>query len=46
MTEKRRPSVEDEALERYLKFQPSIFVGEAEQDQKAKVWLESLEDIF
>jgi hypothetical protein len=37
---------EDEALERFLKFQPPIFVGGAEQDQKAEAWLEGLEDIF
>jgi hypothetical protein len=28
---------EDEALERFLKFQPPIFIGGAEQDQKAEI---------
>jgi hypothetical protein len=44
--ERWRHRGEDEALERFLKFKPPIFVGEAEQDQKAEAWLESLEDIF
>jgi hypothetical protein len=46
VTERRGPRGEDEALERFLKFQPPIFVGEVEQDHKAKAWLEILEDIF
>jgi hypothetical protein len=46
MTERHRPRDEVEALECFLKFQPPIFVGEAEQDHKAKVWLECIEDIF
>jgi hypothetical protein len=46
VTERRGPRGEDEALERFLKFQPPIFVREAEQDHKAEAWLESLEDIF
>jgi hypothetical protein len=37
---------EDEALERFLKFERPIFVGGAEQDHKAEAWLEGLEDIF
>jgi hypothetical protein len=40
------PLGENEALERFLKFQPPIFIGEAEQDHKVEAWLESLEDIF
>jgi hypothetical protein len=46
ITEKKRPKGEDEALECFLKFQPPLFMGEVEQDQKAEVWLENLEDIF
>jgi hypothetical protein len=34
--ERHEPRGEDEALERFLKFQPPIFVGEAEQDYKAE----------
>jgi hypothetical protein len=45
-TVRRGPRGEDEALERFLIFQPPIFVGEAEQNQKAEAWLESLENIF
>jgi hypothetical protein len=46
VTERYGPRGEDETLERFLKFQPPIFIGEGEQDRKAEVWLESLEDIF
>jgi hypothetical protein len=46
VTERHGPRSEDEALERFLKLQPSIFIGGAEQDHKAEAWLESLEDIF
>jgi hypothetical protein len=40
------PRSEDEALERFLIFQPPIFIGEAEQNHKAETWLEILENIF
>jgi hypothetical protein len=43
---RRGPQGENETLECFLRFQPPIFVGEAEQDHKAEAWLESLEDIF
>jgi hypothetical protein len=46
VTERREPQDENEALERFQKFESPIFVGEAEQDHKAEAWLESLEDIF
>ncbi|KAI5653439.1 hypothetical protein M9H77_30626 [Catharanthus roseus] len=36
----------DEALERFLKFQPSEFYGEVEQEIKAKLFLEQLNDIY
>ena len=36
----------DEALERFLKFQPPIFFGETDQDQKADLWMDQLEDIY
>jgi hypothetical protein len=32
LTEKKGPREKDEALERFLKFQPLIFFGEAEQE--------------
>jgi hypothetical protein len=44
--ERRGPRSDDETLERFLKFEPPIFVGEEEHDEKAEAWLESLEDIF
>jgi hypothetical protein len=46
VTERRGLRGEDEALECFLKFQPPIFVGGAEQDHKVEAWLENLEDIF
>jgi hypothetical protein len=46
INEKKGPKSEDEALERFLKFQLPLFMGEVEQDQKTETWLESFEDIF
>jgi hypothetical protein len=46
LIENRGPREEDEALEKFLKFQPLTFFGEVEQDQKAELWLESIEDIL
>ncbi|KAI5671816.1 hypothetical protein M9H77_12180 [Catharanthus roseus] len=36
----------DEALERFLKFRPPEFHGEVEQDSKAELFLEQLNDIY
>ncbi|KAI5648136.1 hypothetical protein M9H77_34141 [Catharanthus roseus] len=36
----------DEALEQFLKFRPPEFYGEAEQETKAKLFLEQLNDIY
>ncbi|KAI5666298.1 hypothetical protein M9H77_16151 [Catharanthus roseus] len=36
----------DEALERFLKFRPPEFYGEAEQETKAELFLEQLNDLY
>jgi hypothetical protein len=46
VTERHGHRREDEALERFLNFLPPIFIGETEQDHKAKAWLECLGYIF
>jgi hypothetical protein len=46
MTDHWTPYGESVDLERFLKFQPLIFFGAAEQDQQAEQWVEQMEDIF
>ncbi|KAI5677423.1 hypothetical protein M9H77_08373 [Catharanthus roseus] len=36
----------DEALERFLKFRPPEFYGDIEQETKAELFLEQLNDIY
>ncbi|KAI5671792.1 hypothetical protein M9H77_12156 [Catharanthus roseus] len=44
--ERVRATGVDEALERFLKFRPPEFYGEAEQETKAELFLEQLSDIY